>query len=107
MYQNEMTWRIRLTLSDDPHSRALFHEVLSDYAVSGVRLAPRSAGTAEITGEVMIELAQGEPLGMLLGALHIISPKVFVTRAGPPAPPATSPGLAASRYVAAIAAGNI
>ena len=26
MYQNTMMWRIRLTLSDDQHSRALLHE---------------------------------------------------------------------------------
>jgi hypothetical protein len=85
MYQNEMTWRIRLTLPDDTHSRALFHQALSDYPVTGLRLVPRSTGQAEITGEVMIELAQGESLGCLLGALHVISPQVLATRADPPA----------------------
>ncbi|MGO9221461.1 MAG: hypothetical protein ACLP5E_27435 [Streptosporangiaceae bacterium] len=100
MCPNEITWRIRLTLSDDPHSRALFQEALealSDQPVGAVRLVPRSTGKAEITGEVMIGLGQGEALGTLLGALHIISPQVFVTRADPPPPPATSPESLASR----------
>jgi hypothetical protein len=97
MYRNEIRWRIRLTLSDDPHSHALFHDALSDYPVSVVRLVPRSSGKAEITAEVLIELALGESLGALLGALHSISPQVFATRADPPAPPATRPRLLASR----------
>ena len=96
MYRNEIMWRIRLTLSDDPRSRALFHEALSDQSVSVVRLIPGSTGKAEITGEVMIELTEGEALGTLLGALHGISPQVFVTRADRPAPPATSPEFLAS-----------
>jgi hypothetical protein len=90
MYQNEIMWRIRLILSDDPRSHALFHQALADQAVSAVRLLARDTGKAEITGEVMIGLGQGEPLGTLLGALHVISPQVFVTRADPPAAPATS-----------------
>ncbi len=97
MYRNEIMWRIRLTLSDDPRTHALFHEALSDQPVSVVRLIPGSAGTAEVTGEVMIALTEGEALGTLLGALHVISPQVFVTRADPPAPPATSSEFLASR----------
>jgi hypothetical protein len=97
MYRDEITWRIRLTLSDDPQSRALLHEALSDQPVSALRLVPRSTGKAGITGEVMIELAQGEALGILLGALHMISPQIFVTRADPPTPPGTSPEFLASR----------
>jgi hypothetical protein len=84
-------------MSDDPRSRALLHEALYDHAVSAVRLVASNTGKAEITGEVMIGLAQGEALGSLLGALHIISPQVFVTRADPPAAPATSPEFLASR----------
>ncbi len=97
MFQGEITWRIRLTLSDDPQSRALLYEALCDQAVSAFRLVPRSTGKARMTGEVMIELAQGEALGTLLGALHIISPQVFATRADRPAPAGTSPELLASR----------
>ncbi len=97
MYHNMIKWRIRLTLSDDPHSRALFHEALADQPVSVVRLEPRGSDKAEITGEVMVELGQDEGLGIMLSALHNISPQVFVTRADPPAPPAASPELAVPR----------
>jgi len=58
---------------------------------------PRGAGNAEMTGEVTVELAPDESLGIILGALHNISPQVFVTRADPPAPPAASPELAVPR----------
>ena len=97
MFRDEITWRIRLTLSDDPQSRALFHEALCDQPVSALRLVPSSTGKAGITGEVIIELAQGEALGTLLGALHIISPQVFVTRADWPAPAGASPEFLAPR----------
>ncbi len=97
MYHNMIKWRIRLTLSDDPRSRALFHEALADQLVSVVRLVPRGSDKAEITGEVMVELAQDDGLGILLSALHYISPQVFVTRADSPDPPAASPELAVRR----------
>jgi hypothetical protein len=85
MYRNMIKLRIRLTLSDDPRSRALFHEALADQPASVVRLVPLGTDTAEITGEVLVELAQDEGLGAMLGALHNISPQVFVSRADPPA----------------------
>ena len=97
MYQNGIMWRIRLTLSDDQRSRALFHEVLANQPVSVVRLEPRGTGEAEITGEVMVGLAPGEGLAALLGALHMISPQVFVTRADRPASPAARPEFLARR----------
>ena len=97
MFRDEITWRIRLTLSDDPQSRALFHQALHDQPVSALRLVPRGTGQAGITGEVIIELAQGEALGALLGALHIISPQVFVTRADRPAPAGSDPEFLALR----------
>ncbi len=97
MDHNKIKWRIRLTLSDDPRSHALFHEALADQPVSLVRLAARGTGKAEMTGEVLVELAQDESLGIMLGALHNISPQVFVSCADPPAPPAASPELAVPR----------
>jgi hypothetical protein len=97
MYQNEIIWRIRLTLPDDQRSRELFHEALANKPVSAVRLEPRSTGEAEITGEVMVELAPGEGLAALLGALHMISPRVFVSCADRPASPAASPEFLARR----------
>ena len=88
MYENTMMWRIRLTLSDDQHSRALLHEALADKPVSTVRLEPHGTDKAEITGEVMAEFTP-DGLAALIEALHMISPRVFVTRADRPASPAS------------------
>ena len=88
MYQNTMMWRIRLTLSDDQHSRALLHEALANKPVSAVRLEPCGTDKTEITGEVMAEFTP-EGLAALIEALHMISPQVFVARADRPASPAS------------------
>lgn len=88
MYENTMMWRIRLTLSDDQHSRALLHEALADKPVSTVRLEPHGTDKAEITGEVMAEFTP-DGLAALIEALHMISPQVFVARADRPASPAS------------------
>ena len=87
MYQNWTRWRIRLTLSDDQHSRELFHEALANKPVSVVRLEPCGVDKAEITGEVMVEFTPDDGLAVLLEALHMISPQVFVARADRPASP--------------------
>ena len=97
MYPTKTTWRIRLTLSDDPHSRTVLHQTLADQPVSALRLLPRGSGRAGMTGEVMIEATEGEALGTLLGALHIISPQVFLTRADLSPPRAVTPELLSSR----------
>jgi hypothetical protein len=68
MYANETTWRIRLTLSDDPHSCTVLHQALADQPVNALRLLPRGSGRAGMTGEVMIEAAEGAALGTLLGS---------------------------------------
>ncbi|HBW19331.1 MAG: hypothetical protein ACLPN6_13350 [Streptosporangiaceae bacterium] len=94
MYPNAITWRIRLTLSDDPYSRALFHEALCDQPAR-VRLLPHDSDITKITGEVMVELAQDERLANLLSALHSISPQVFVTRADRAVPAEECPDLTA------------
>jgi len=96
MYQNGMTWTIRLTLSDDQRNRALLHEALADKPVSAVRLEPCGASKAEITGEVMVEFTVDDGLAALLEALHMISPQVFVARADRPASSA-SPEVVARR----------
>jgi hypothetical protein len=88
MYENTMMWRIRLTLSDDQHSRALLHEALADKPVSTVRLEPHGTDKAEMTGEVMAEFTP-DGLAALIEALHMISPQVFVARADRPASPAS------------------
>ncbi len=88
MYQNWTRWRIRLTLSDDQHSRELFHEALANKPVTVVRLEPCGVDKAEITGEVMVEFTPDDGLAVLLEALHMISPRVFVARADRPGSPA-------------------
>lgn len=74
-------WRIRLSLSDDPLSRARLDEVLARQQVSAVRLTPRSGTDAELSGDVVLELPRDDELGDMLTALHTISPQVFVSRA--------------------------
>lgn len=74
-------WRIRIRLSDDPHSRAQLDEALAGQRVKELSFAPRDAGSAELAGDVVLELPQDEELGTILGALHRISPQVFVSRA--------------------------
>ena len=93
MYQNGITWRIRLTMSDDQHNRALLRDALANKPVSAVRLEPCGANRAEITGEVMVEFALDDGLAALLEALHMISPQVFVARADGPASPASQVAL--------------
>lgn len=94
MYQNRIMWKIRLTLSDDQRSRALFHEALANKPTGVVRLEPCGAGKVEITGEVMVEFTPDDGLAALLEALHMISPQVFVVRADRSASPASPEVLA-------------
>lgn len=75
-------WRIRLSLSDDPRSRARLDELLERQQVSAIRLTPRAGTEAELAGDVVLELPRDDELGDMLTALHAISPQVFVSRAG-------------------------
>jgi hypothetical protein len=74
-------WRIRIRLSDDRHSRAQLDLALAGQRVKDVTFAPRDADSAEMAGDVVLELPQDADLGLLLSALHRISPQVFVSRA--------------------------
>lgn len=74
-------WRIRITMSDDPHSRALLNQALEGQRVSEVRFSPRPAHGAEMASDVILELPRDDDLGTMLSALHRISPQVFVSRA--------------------------
>lgn len=91
-------WRIRITLSDDPRSQALLNDALAGQSVSQVRLTP-AADTAEMTGDVVVELTHNEGLGELLSALHTISPQVLVSRADPAGAPSAQTETAAPRQV--------
>jgi hypothetical protein len=79
MHQTKITWRIQLPLADNPGSRELFRQALADYPVIAARLLARGTGRAELTGEVLVGLTPGEGLGDLLDALHMLSPRVFVS----------------------------
>lgn len=99
-------WRIRIRLSDDQHSRALLDEALAGQQVVRVELTPRSTDSAEMAGDVVLELPHDDDLGAMLTALHRISPQVFVSRveeerAQPRKPILTGPLRASSRLVAA------
>jgi hypothetical protein len=89
-------WRIRITLAGGPGSQAALDEALAGQPVRQILLAPRDADTAELTGEVVLDLAHDEGLGALLSQLHAISPQVFVSRADQPAP-VSQPETAAPR----------
>jgi hypothetical protein len=74
-------WRVRINLADDPRSRQRLNEVLASQRVQAVQLTPRPGTTAELSGDVVLELPRDEALGEMLSALHTISPQVFVSRA--------------------------
>ncbi len=78
-------WRVRITMSDDPHSQALLTAALAGQRVWALLMVPRDT---EMTGDVIIELPQDEGLGALLSELHMISPQVFVSSAVQPPSPA-------------------
>jgi hypothetical protein len=73
-------WRIRITLSDDPHSHALLKQALDGQRVTELNFAPRPANAAQMAGDVVLELPRDDDLGTMLTALHRISPQVFVSR---------------------------
>ena len=87
-------WRIRITLSDDSHSRALLNQALAGQRVSALNFTPREADSAEMAGDVVLELPRDDDLGTMLSALHHISPQVFVSRVADDASPEYASGEA-------------
>ena len=73
-------WRIRITLADDPHSRAVLKQALAGQRVSELNFTPRTARPSEVAGDVVIELPHDDDLGTVLSALHQISRQVLVSR---------------------------
>ena len=86
-------WRIRITLSDDPHSRALLKQALDGQRVTELNFTPRPADAAQMAGDVVLELPRDDDLGTMLSALHRISPQVFVSRVDDDSPAENRPGL--------------
>lgn len=75
-------WRIRISLSDDPESRARLTKLLA---------AQQVPDAGALSGEVVLELPRDEELGDMLSALHTLSPQVFVSRVGAPGSPPAVP----------------
>jgi hypothetical protein len=76
-------WRIRIAMSDDWRSQELLTEALAGQRVCSRLMSPHGS---EMSMDVTIELTDASDLGGLLGALHMISPQVFVSSAGQPSP---------------------
>ncbi len=80
-------WRIRVTVPEAPSGR---HELRSALAqvpvvpVTALRLDPPGVDAAELTGDVVVELAEDDALAELLHALHELSPQVFISRVAAP-----------------------
>ena len=73
-------WKIRLTLSDDAHSRALLDQALAGQRVTQTSFTPRGAESGQLAGDVVLELPCDDDLGTMLSDLHQISPRVFVSQ---------------------------
>ena len=65
-------WRVRIAMSDDPHSRALLDAALAEQRVW-------ASPDSDRTGDVIVDLPRDEGLGALLNRLHMLSPSVFVS----------------------------
>jgi hypothetical protein len=74
-------WRIRITLTDDPHSRTVLDQALAGQRVSALNFTPRTARPSEMAGDVVIDLPHDDDLSTVLSALHQISRQVLVSRA--------------------------
>ncbi len=70
-------------MSDDRRSQELLTEALAGQRVCSRQISPHDT---ELSVDVIIELTDVDGLSALLGALHMISPQVFVSSAGHPAP---------------------
>src|ERR1700727_67777 len=73
-------WRIRITLSADPHSRTVLDQALVGQRVKELNFTPRTARPSEVAGDVVLDLAHDDDLGTVLSALHQISRQVLVSR---------------------------
>jgi hypothetical protein len=90
-------WRIRVTVPDAPSGQSALQSALAQMPVTDVRIDPPDARaaemTAEMTGDVIVEVGEDSALADLLRALHAISPQVFISRV--PAPEPTAAAVAA------------
>ena len=84
-------WRIRITMSDDPHSQALLTAALASQRVWSLLTSPRGTG---MTGDVIVELPPNDGLAALLSELHMISPQALGEQRGPAATRCPNPAAA-------------
>jgi hypothetical protein len=80
-------WRIRIAMSDDPRSQELLTEALAGQRVRARLMSQRDT---QMTVDMIVEPADVDGLGALLGELHMISSQVFVSSADRPSPLATA-----------------
>jgi hypothetical protein len=83
-------WRIRVTVPEAVAGQHALRRALAQVPgvaqVPAVRLDPPGVDVAELTGDLIVELAEDEALGDLLRTLHELSPQVFISRVGAPGP---------------------
>lgn len=77
-------WRLRITMSDDPHSQELLTAALAGQRVRWRQMSPGPG--AKMTADVIIETQGVDGLGALLSELHTMSPQVFVSSVNQPSP---------------------
>lgn len=80
-------WRIRVAMPGDRQSQELLTEALAGQRVRSRLTSPHVGG---MSVDLVIELPGVDGLSALLGALHMISPQVFVSSANQPSPLATA-----------------
>ncbi len=77
-------WRIRVTVPEAPSGRHELRSALAQVPVTALRLDPPGVDAAELTGDVVVELAEDDALAELLRTLHELSPQVFISRVAAP-----------------------
>jgi hypothetical protein len=76
-------WRIRVIVPDGPGGLEALESALAQVPANGVQVTPNGSDSAEIPGDVIVELGEESSLPDLLRTLHEISPQVFISRVTP------------------------
>jgi hypothetical protein len=81
-------WRIRVVVPDSPGGHEALRNALEQVPAAGMQIASHGADTAEVPGDVIVDLSEEASLPDLLRSLHEISPQVFISRVDPAELPA-------------------
>jgi hypothetical protein len=84
-------WRIRVVVPEASAGRRALRRALAQAPGTVVHLDPPGVDVAESSGDVIVELGEDEALEDLLRTLHEVSPHVFISRVGTPAPETDQP----------------